>query len=325
MRILSIMVFCLLSWQGALSQEAPPPGASSAASPLPARWQSGFDWHFNFLPSSNINRGSSNSELSTALGSFQIASYSQGQPGVSALLGGSGFTRYRGQENSQIILNWGLSTRVYEDLGASTFTGNLALKYQMQTGRNFWELGPSFSRLQTQSNATADTTGWSGQFKRGLSQSDQVSMQLRHRDETFSTASYLDGTTDTLGLGWVHVFKRGGATRFEVTGTVGRPQAAHQQYEALALGLNYAFQVRNRWNINVGSTVGARDFVGIYPLQLNPRADQFIDFNVKLQNQNFSIWGAVPTFGCLYTYNISNIGLFDFKALDCNFSFALAS
>ena len=109
------------------------------------------------------------------------------------------------------------------------------------------------------------------------------------------------------------------ALRVELIQETGRPVALHQRYEALAAGVNYAKSRQNGVDFNVGLTLGRRDFVGVAPLQADPRQDEFWQVGVKFRNRNMEFFGDNPTFGCDYVRNYSNLDLYVFDSFDCSF------
>ena len=66
----------------------------------------GFSGYFSILPSSNVNRGTTNIVFDTNLGQFVIDPNSQAESGVGVQLGFSGYFRHLTSPTSRISLNW---------------------------------------------------------------------------------------------------------------------------------------------------------------------------------------------------------------------------
>ena len=69
----------------------------------------GFSGYFSILPSTNVNRRTTNTVIDTNLGRFVIDPNSQAESGVGAQLGFSGYFRHLTSPTSRISLNWGVS------------------------------------------------------------------------------------------------------------------------------------------------------------------------------------------------------------------------
>ena len=83
------------------------------------------------LPSTNVNRGTTETFFQTTIGEMLIDESSQAKSGFGLVVGLSGYARHSLSKIEQMALKWGLSTTRYETENLNNLDGNLTLVYEL--------------------------------------------------------------------------------------------------------------------------------------------------------------------------------------------------
>lgn len=68
---------------------------------------------------------------------------------------------------------------------------------------------------------------------------------------------------------------------------------------------------------DLGLRLGHRGYSGVFPLDAQPRADDYIALSFGVQNSQINLGGFTPNLNCSYTRNRSNIAFYDYEATEC--------
>jgi|AntRauTorckE5430_2_1112549.scaffolds.fasta_scaffold03328_4 tetratricopeptide (TPR) repeat protein len=277
----------------------------------------GFSGYFSLLPSTNVNRGTTNTVFDTTLGQFVIDPNSQAESGVGAQLGVSGYFRHLTSPTSRIALNWSLSGTKYEEKRYNSAVGNTALSYEQITGSGRWFLSSYYRKTWREDNAGNDARGLRFGLTHRLNDQNQISFSLSHEYRDYAIQDYQDGTFSSASASISHQINPSlsisGGLGFER----GSPEADHLQYNSSKLFLGLAKSWEGGLQTSFGFEYGQRDYVGVYPLTTSARYDDFYKISIGVQHSRIDVRGFTPQLSCSHTINQSNVAFFDYDATEC--------
>jgi len=275
---------------------------------------------FALIPSTNINKGTSNTEFVTVLGTLAIDPTSQPVSGVGLQLGVSGYFRKIIDAQSRISLRWSLTGVLYENRAYSSVNGDFSLPYERRLPKGGFSIAPFYRVNWSETGLSQQATGLRFSADRRLSNQNRLALALTYEERDYPTASYQNGAFSSETLSFTRQinpslsYSLGAA--FEQSGVFDLTKT-HLAYNG---GKLFA-SVSKAWNgglrTAVGLEIGYRQFVGDYPLTTAPRADEFYGVNFTLSHARVQVAGFVPSLRCAYTFNTSTIAFFDFDVVDC--------
>jgi len=277
---------------------------------------------FALIPSSNINKGTSNTEFVTVLGTLVIDPSSQPVSGVGLQLGVSGYFRKIIDPQSRLSLKWSLTGVLYENSAYSSVNAELSLPYERRLSKGGFNIAPFYRVSWNEAGLAQQTTGLRFIADHRLSNQNRLNLALTYEERDYPTASYQNGAFSSETLSFTRQINPSLSytlgTAFEQSG-VFDPSKTHLAYDG---GTLFA-SISKAWNgglrTGFGLELGYRQFIGDYPLTTAPRADEFYGVNFTLSHARVQVAGFVPSLRCAYTFNTSNVAFFDFDVVDCTF------
>ncbi len=275
---------------------------------------------FAIIPSSNINKGTSNTTFVTTLGTLVIDPASQPVSGVGMQLGVSGYFRKVIDAQSRASLQWSLTGVLYENRAYSSLNADIALPYERRLEKGGFSLAPFYRVSWNDAGLSQQASGLRVTADRQLSDQNRLDMALSYEERDYPTATYQNGAFSSETLSFSHQinpsFSYALGTTFEQS-TVFDPTKTHLAYNGgkLFASVNKAWDGGLRTGL--GLELGYRQFVGDYPLTTAPRADRFYGVNFTVSHARVQVAGFVPSLRCNYTFNTSTIAFFDFDVVDC--------
>lgn len=276
-----------------------------------------FSGHFSILPSTNVNRGTTNTIFDTARGSFAIDPNTKAESGIGMQLGASGFLRYFINSKSRISVNLSLSGTKYEDERYNSAVGNLALSYERLTVFGSWSLTPYYRYIERKDGTDNAAHGLRFSLNHSLSSQAQLSLQIAHEFRDYSTQDYQDGKFSNLGMSLSYQF----SPSITLSGGLGlkrsTSKADHLQYLSGKIAMELFKAWENGLQTHLGYEYGRRDFVGIFPLTTSARNDRFSRISFSVQNSRIDVHGFTPNLSCSFTRHRSNVAFYDYGATEC--------
>ena len=272
---------------------------------------------FAILPSTNINRGTTNTVFDTTSGTFVIDPSSQADSGVGFQLGVSGYARFAQSQQSRWTLTASLFGTGYEDIIHNTATATLGLSYDRAFQNGRWSLAPYTRLTWREGDADQHVTGLRFATSYRVEPRTSLSFAATHEYRDFPNQSYRNGHFDQIVVGLAHQFDPSVVVRGTLSVEQDRPYAAHLQYDGFALGVSLS----RTWDGGLATTfslnAGERSYVGVYPLTTTPRSDDFTKFSVDLFNPRLNVGNFTPRLFCSHTVNTSNVAFYDYDTTEC--------
>lgn len=277
----------------------------------------GFSGYFSILPSTNVNRGTTNTVFDTNLGQFVIDPNSQAESGVGVQLGFSGYFRHLTSPTSRISLNWGVSGTRYEEERYNSAVGNLAVSYEQITQSGSWFVSPYFRKTWREDDADNDAHGLRFGLTHRLNDQNRLGFSFSHEYRDYAVQDYQDGTFASASVSLSHQIN----PSLSISGGIGfersAPEAEHLQYDGGKLFAELSKAWEGGLQTSFGIEYGIRDYVGDYPLTSSPRDDDFYKISIGVQHSRIDIQGFTPRLSCSHTVNQSNVAFYDFNATEC--------
>ena len=276
-----------------------------------------FNGYFSILPSSNVNRGTTNTVLDTTLGQFVIDPSSKADSGVGAQLGFSGYFRHRNRATSRISLNWSLSSTKYAEERYNSTVGNIALSYEKITGSGKWFLSPYYRKAWREDDNNKNARGLRLGLTHRLNDQNQLNFSLSHEYLKNEVQDYQDGPFSSATLGLNHQL----SPSLSLSGGIGfersSPERASLQYGAEKLFIGISKSWEGGLQTSFDFEYGQREYEGIYPLTTTSQNDDFYKISIGVQHSHIDIQGFIPQLACSRIINQSNVAFFDYNATEC--------
>ncbi len=275
---------------------------------------------FSLLPSTNVNRGTTNITLDTVLGTFTIDEPSKAASGIGAYGAVGGFLRQDVGPGARFSFDWRVSGKRYENTSFNDLTGFLSLSFAQQLDAADFKLAAFGQRSWRGDNADLYSFGASLDLSAHLTPADTVALDLRHEERRFPNQSYQNGPFSSARLTFDHRIDQSLDLSAGLRLDMSRPQAAHLQYDGGAVIAGFSKVWDNGLTTGLTLEAGQRQYVGVFPLMSGPRSDGYYSIGASLKDDKIDLWGFSPSLSCSYTHNSSNVALYDYDSADCQLS-----
>lgn len=280
----------------------------------------GFGGSFSILPSTNVNRGTTNTVFDTTLGQFVIDPSSQANSGVGTQVGFSGYFRHLNNPTNRLALTWGVSGTRYEAKQYNSATANVALSYEKITSFGSWSFSPYYRAVWREDDADYDARGLRFGLAYRLNDTTQLGFTLAHEYQNFTEHNYRDGAVSYASINLSYQL----SPSMSISGGMGveksSPDAEHLQYESYEVLAGVARSWEGGLQTNLSVNYAQKDFSGVYPLTNFTRSDESYTISFGVQHSRVNIYGFTPHLSCSHTLNKSNIAFGDYTATECRAS-----
>ena len=281
----------------------------------------GFSFSGAVVPSTNINRGTSAEIFPTDFGDFVIDEDNLGTTGVGLALSGSVFHRFElaGGQRLQIDLGTGVIFYDKPEFNQHSYVLRTSLS-DTKDGRT-WSIAPEVGRT----------------FLAGERYYDRIALALAHgwtlTPETGlilrAEAEYRDYATDTALTGPRYEFETELRRRIDGRTSVqtslayklGEAESAAFQYDGVQVGAELRRAFQNGLQIGLGADHEWRPYRGDFTGVTFPRNDNITSIDFSVFNDQWTVGGAAPTYGCRFTWAQSNVAFYDYDVQECSVGF----
>ncbi|SMX32273.1 surface lipoprotein assembly modifier [Actibacterium lipolyticum] len=277
----------------------------------------GLSGYFSLIPSSNINRGTTNAIFDTTSGVYVIDPSSKANSGVGAQVGIAGYFRKQTGPKSRVSVNWNLSGTQYEETIYNYATGSLSLAYERSSTNTKWSISPYLRSTWREDDADSDVTGLSFSIARRLSDKNQLGFSVSHEYRHYPNQSYNNGNFEAAAISLIHQVDPSLSLNVGLGLEQGRPSSPHLQYHGNRIFAGVSKAWEGGLNTVVGIEAGARGFVGDFPLTTAPRKDTFHGISATIYNTRIEVKGFTPRLSCSFIANHSNVAFYDYSTTEC--------
>ena len=278
----------------------------------------GVNGHFALIPSSNINRGTTNTVFNTDSATFVIDAEAQEDAGVGVQIGVSGFARMSPDDQSRWTLLGSIIGTGYEAEIHNNVVSSVSLSYGRGYENGRWSLGPYLSHTWREDDADQNIIGLQFGINHRLGEQTSLAVIANQEYQQFPNQSYKDGPNTRLAFTLGYQFDPSLAVRGTVKLEVSRPEALHLQFDGYSFGASLSKAWEGGLSATLSLDAGRRDYVGIYPLTSSPRGDDYASVAFSVQNSQFRLMERfTPRLTCSHTVNRSNVAFFDYNTTEC--------
>jgi hypothetical protein len=284
-----------------------------------------FSLSFSILPSTNINKTSTNEIFETPLGPLLIVGGGAEESGVGL--------RYGARINYEAPLSSGASLTYGLDLNRSQYPED-RLNNTDATVRLTW----SNYSLSGQTTITPYTTRYVYDVTDGDS-SDSTRYGLRVGYEHFLTSDssitgsvtaerrdydekdYLDGSFFSTSLSYQSQISETYHLRLQTSISANTPEQDHLRYVGALMSGELSRPVQNWGTAGVNLGLGMREYEGNFPLLGKPRDDRSASIGISFRSSQIRVLGSSPKVSCQVQQNWSNVALYEYRSTDCGLTF----
>jgi hypothetical protein len=284
-----------------------------------------FGLNFSILPSTNINKTSSNEIFETPLGPLLIVGGGSEESGVGL--------RYGARINYEAPLSSGASLTYGLDLNRSQYPED-RLNNTDATVRLTW----SNYSLSGQTTITPYTTRYVYDVTDGDS-SDSTRYGLRVGYEHFLTSDssitgsvtgerrdydekdYLDGSFFSTSLSYQNQISETYHLRLQTSISANTPEQDHLRYVGALMSGELSRPVQNWGTAGVSLGLGMREYESNFPLLGEPRDDRSASIGISFRSSQIRVLGLSPKVSCQVQQNWSNVALYEYRSTDCGLTF----
>lgn len=292
----------------------------------------GISGSFAFVPSSNVNRGSSLSEFDDGLGTAQISEDSKAKSGVGIQLGLSGYFRKTLDRRSRLTFNWSLLGLRYKDRDFDKAMARLSATYEKSAEWGRWSVTPylrnDWARQDVQVEAETGkefgiktrSAGLQFAVQRKLSPRDTLSLSATGEARDYPVADHQNGPFYNVSASFSRRLRPDLTLSVGLSADRSLPRLEHLKYDGLKASASVGKIWKSGLQTSFGVNVGIREFSGDYIFRDYPRSDDFWGVSVSLFSPKLVVRGLAPRLSCSYTRNRSNIEFFVYDVQECQIS-----
>ena len=285
-----------------------------------------FGGHFSLLPSTNIDKTSSNSVFDTLIGQFAIQGGGKQKSGVGARFGGNLAYEINSGPQSTITFGLGINRNIYPDRRLRRWDGIGQVSWQRLSRHGSISITPFVGRYvyDTALNGTkSDMTrkglrfGW----ERVLGQERTLFGAVQFEQREYDDKGFANANVRNASLG----FSDDPTARFGYSLSLGIsqeiPNQVHLRNEGYEIGVEGRWRIgtSHRFSANIG--FGQDRYHGQFPALGVARRDRSGAIGVSYSNTKIVVFKTSPKISCQYRRGQSNVALYEFSSTDCALSF----
>lgn len=288
------------------------------------RIPSGVTASFSLIPSSNINRGTNNTNYNTGV----INDSSRRKSGLGGQLVLNGFLRFPQDDGGLYTLKGTLAGIVYSASEYNSLSPGVSLEYQKTTDIGLWSIEAFANRsikrdipsgLFTVNNFTNSSYGLTYSERRKLTGPNVLDYDVSLQHVSYDTETSNSGNFASFRLGLEH---RLDATTSLLGGVKlgrGLPELNYNRYKSAAVYGGMSKNWSGGWGTYFGAEFGTRWYDADFGNDPNAgkRKDDYVTLTATVLNSTISWNGVSPRLTCRAQENFSNIAFYDYPALEC--------
>lgn len=284
-----------------------------------------FGLNFSILPSTNIDKTSSNEIFETPLGSLLIVGGGVEESGVGLRYGGS--INYENPLSSGASLTYGLDlnrSQYPEDrLNNTDATARLTWSKYFLSGQA--TITPYATRYvyDVADGDSSDSTryGLRVGYEHFLTSDSSITGSVTAERRDYDEKDYLDGSFFSTSLSYQSQMSKIYHLRLQANVSANTPEQNHLRYVGAFMSGELTRPVQNWGTVGVSLGLGMRQYEGNFPLLGKPREDRSASIGISFRSQKIRVFGSSPKVSCQVQQNWSNVALYDYQSTDCALTF----
>jgi hypothetical protein len=284
-----------------------------------------FGLNFSFLPSTNINKTSSNEVFDTLLGQFLISNGGTEESGLGARLGVR--LGYDTALESGASLSYGLelNRNQYPTDRLNNFDGTVRLTFGQRTINGSTQISPYIRRTlyDASEGNSSDFIRYGMQLSHQyyLTDKSSVTGTLTAERRDYDNLDYLDGNFISTSISYRGPITEDYSLNVRLRISNSAPEQEHLRYFGADLWGEVTHSIDNIGTIGLNANLGMRQYQADFPALGAAREDLSAGIGVSFSSPHIKVFKTTPKLSCRFQQNWSNVGLYDFTSTDCAVSF----
>jgi hypothetical protein len=284
-----------------------------------------FGLNFSILPSTNVNKTSSNEIFETPLGPLLIVGGGTEESGVGL--------RYGARANYESPLSSGATLTYGLELNRSQYPAD-RLNYTDGTVRLTWSKYSLNGRTTITPYATryvydvsdgdsSDSTryGLRVGYEHFLTSDSSIAGSITAERRDYDEKDYLDGSFVSTSLSYQNQISETYHLRLQTSVSASAPQQDHLRYIGVSMSGELTRPVQDWGTVGVSLGLGARQHESDFPLLGEPREDRSASIGMSFRSQQIRVFGSSPKLSCQVQQNWSNVAIYEYRSTDCAVTF----
>lgn len=281
-----------------------------------------FGLNFSILPSTNVNKTSSNTIFETLIGPLLIDGGGTEESGVGL--------RYGARANYEIPLSSGATLTYGLELNQSQYPAD-RLNYTDGTVRLTWSnyslnrrttITP-YAKRYVYDRKISDSTryGLKVGYEHFLTSDSSIASAFTAEHRNYDEKDSLDGSFFSTSLSYQNQISETYHLRLQTSVSASTPQEDHLRYIGVSMSGELTRPVQAWGTVGVSIGLNMRQHEGNFSLIKEPREDRSATIGMSFRSRQIRVFGSSPKLSCHVQQNWSNVGLYEYQSTDCAVTF----
>lgn len=289
---------------------------------IAARVPFGFTGGLALVPSTNINRGTSNEIFRSDFGDFVIDDESLGTTGVGLAVSAGVFRRFDFGEGRRLQFDARASAIIYDKPEFNQHSFTLSGTYTATSDQTGWSAAPRYTRAYLA--GALSYNGYGLTLSRVMPVGERTGLRLtgraEHRD--YITDTFLTGQRYEAEAALSRRIDARTALQGSLAYKVGEVEVGRFSYDGVEVGTRLTRAFENGLRLDVGLSYERRPYRENFTGVSFPRDDSITTLSVSAFSDRWTVFGgAAPTYSCRQTWAVSNIAFYDYDVTECTIGF----
>jgi opacity protein-like surface antigen len=284
-----------------------------------------FGLNFSILPSTNINKTSSNEIFETPLGPLLIVGGGTEESGVGLRYGAR--VNYEAPLSSGASLTYGLELNrsQYPDDRLNNLDGTVELIWSNYSLSGRTTITPYATRYvyDVTDGDSSDSTryGLRVGYEHFLTSDSSITGTVTAERRDYDEKDYLDGSFLSTSLSYQNQISETYHLRLQTSVSASAPEQDHLRYIGVFMSGELSRPIQNWGTAGVSLGLGMREYEGDFPLLGEPRDDRSASIGISFRSSQIRVLGSSPKVSCQVQQNWSNVALYEYRSTDCGLTF----
>ena len=280
-----------------------------------------FGMNLSILPSTNINKVSSNKFFDTSSGRFYIGDGGVEKSGAGIKIGSR--LSYQSILPNSVFLTSGfeINRSQYPASRLNNFDASVSLKFEKRYVAGVRQVTPYIQRHLYDASPTtnADSFRYGIKFSNEhyLTSNSSVTGTFSAEYREHDNLSNLNGDFYNTSLSYQGELSKATELALNIRLTHNYPKTEHLKYRGVSLEGVLTRRIGALGIAGINSNLGMRQYQGEFPFLWKTREDRSASIGTSFKALKVEIFDVSPKLSCQIQQNWSNVALYDFKSTDC--------
>ena len=278
------------------------------------------------LPSSNVQRSSSQETFHTDIGDFTIGDPEADKSGMGLRFDGSATVTHAYTPGRELSARLSLGTSIYTAKELISNSTSLWVTHSWLEPGALYSLSAFVSDTQYKdidgrSSPDSRSKGISTSAAFALSDRNVVNLSLAVQNRDYHARNYMDGPVLNLRAAYKRRLTPQDTLSINMDLEASDTKSDPYAYKSIGLEAQYSHITQKGlvWDLSYKSIL--RDYEGTFVALPYAREDRVHDVTFGASYDKITVWDTVPRLSCTLRDHGSNVALYDYNAVDCALSF----